>query len=114
MSEVPFTAARKPELSPLGLPRRTIAVTARNQSRFARLKVRHPDQERPPYNALLALELLSSTVEDPSSKRDLLIVLAEHRYALHDLITTILSLAGPATRIGPATIAVSVSEAGQQ
>jgi len=103
------TAASDSGLSPLGQPRRTIAVTARGRSRFARLRVRHPAGERPPYDVALALELLGSTVEDPSGKRDLLIVLGEYREALHALIATIVA-GSPVTRIGPAVITVTLAE----
>lgn len=83
----------------------TIAVTARSQSRFARLKVRRPGTPasrlrcitqpgtaRPPlppaaYTPALAIELLAGTAELPGSKRALLTVLAEYRRALHDLAT---------------------------
>lgn len=67
---------------------RTIAVTARKRSRFARLKVRHPYREHR-YDAALASELLGRTCEMPASKHDLLIVIGEYRYALHDLITAL-------------------------
>jgi hypothetical protein len=110
---MPLNLARRRQPSPLGLPSKTIAVTARNRSRFAPLKVRYPEQERPPYDVVLALELLGSTVEDPSSKRDLLLVLGEYRHALHALITTMLARTGPVT-IGPATITVSIRKPGQQ
>ncbi len=93
------------------MPRRTIAVTARSRSRFARLKVRYPAEERPPYDAVLALELLANTVDDPSSKHDLLVVIGEYREALHALIATVLARS-PVTRVGPATITVSVTEPG--
>lgn len=75
---------------------RTIAVTYRNRSRFARIRLGHPGRRRsrltsryqlPDYNAELALELIGSTGELPTSKRDLLIVLAHYRHALHTLAT---------------------------
>lgn len=44
------------------LPRRTVAVTARSQSRFARPHLRHPDTSPGTgYDADLARELLAST-----------------------------------------------------
>jgi len=65
-----------------------IAVTARTRSRLSRLRTRNPDQaEHPHYDAALARELLARTGELPHSKRDLIIVLAEYRHALHALAT---------------------------
>lgn len=81
---------------------RTIAVTYRNRSRFARIKLRYPGRRPsrltsrypghvtlPDYNAELALELIGGTGELPTSKRDLLIVLAHYRHALHVLATQV-------------------------
>ena len=41
---------------------------------------------RPEYDADLAWELLSRTSEFPSSRSDMLAVLHEYRYALHDVL----------------------------
>ena len=81
---------------------RTIAVTYRNRSRFARIRLRYPGRrpsrltkeypghvKLPDYNAELALELIGSTCELPTSKRDLLIVLTHYRHALHVLATQV-------------------------
>ncbi len=75
------------------MPIRTIGVTARSSSRFARLKVRFPQDYRGDrhYDADLARELLARTSDFPQSKDDLEIVLTEYRYALDDLITALLS-----------------------
>src|ERR1039457_301962 len=66
--------------------RRTISV-ARRGTRFFRLRVEDPGcvLDRPSrlhYDVDLARELLSRTAELPSSKRGLLAVLTEYRYAL--------------------------------
>lgn len=79
-------------------PARTVAVTARSRSRFARLRLRYPGHRRsrlvrpaaqhasrgdyPCYDADLSMELLRRTAELPDSKRDLIALLAEYRHAL--------------------------------
>lgn len=86
---------------------RTIAVTARSRSRFARFKVRRPGTpasrprrgtqpgalawqplSRVAYTPALAIELLIGTAELPGSKRALMTVLVEYRRALRDLATS--------------------------
>ena len=81
-----------------------IAVTARSQSRFARLSLRrsdsrprswctwiraaYPDRNaHPQYDAALALKLLAGTGELPARKHDLIVLLTEYRHALHALAT---------------------------
>ena len=78
---------------------RTIGVTARSSSRFARLRVRYPLDYRGDhhYDAELARELLARTAEFPQSKHDLEIVLTEYRYALGDLIAALVGTAASAT-----------------
>jgi hypothetical protein len=82
---------------------RTIAVLPGSKSRFSRLKVRYPagtPQPRhrfkhgypdpgpsPRYDPDLAGELLARTGDLPATRRDLIVVLTEHRRALHALIT---------------------------
>jgi hypothetical protein len=80
-------------------PIRTISVTARSRSRFARLRVRYPQDYRGDrhYDAELAHELLARTSELPQSKHDLEVVLTEYRYALGDLITALVAKPAPAT-----------------
>ena len=71
-------------------PARTISITYRNRSRFARVKLRHsatgsrrgrlraryPDApEHLAYDADLAIELIAATGELPTRKRELIIVL---------------------------------------
>jgi hypothetical protein len=89
-------------------PARTIAVTARSSSRFARLKLRYPDGTRrrwlapfaarypskvevPEYDAALAMELIDNTGELPASEHDLVVIITHYRHALHALATQILS-----------------------
>lgn len=88
-------------------PTRTIAATYRSHSRFSRIKLRHPNTaqpwrdrslaqgpdrgQHPAYDAALAMELIANTCELPTSKRDLLIVLAHYRHALHSLATHVLN-----------------------
>ncbi len=68
---------------------RTIVVTARIGSRFSRLRIRQPTvAAEHPYDVGLAAELLRNTGQLPENKRDLLVVLAEYRHALCDLVTT--------------------------
>ena len=78
-------------------PMRTIGVTARSSSRFARLKVRYPHDYRGDrhYDAELARELLARTSELPQSKHDLEVVITEYRYALQDLIDALASQQAP-------------------
>lgn len=76
-------------------PARTIVVTYRSRSRLARLRLRHPataqpgrnrlPARHPAYDADTAMELIANTCELPTTKRDLLIVLAHYRHALHAL-----------------------------
>ncbi len=67
---------------------RTIVVTARIGSRFSRLRVRQPAvAAEHPYDVDLAAELIRNTGQFPEGKRDLLVVLAEYRQALYDLVT---------------------------
>jgi hypothetical protein len=108
------TDIRPAELSNLGTPHRTIAVPPRGRSRLRRVKLRHPGEERPPYDAILALELLASTVDDPSSKHDLLVVLDEYRYALHATVAALLAHVSPVTHFGPAKITVTLENPTQQ
>lgn len=60
-----------------------------------------PADDIPPpamgYDASLAMELLASTSELPGSKRDLLVVLAHYRHALHALATQVLAGQNPGT-----------------
>ncbi len=68
---------------------RTIAVTARGQGLFARLRLTYPDTELDrPYDAALARELLASTCDLPAGKRALIAMLIEYRHALADLTTS--------------------------
>src|SRR6266567_5826122 len=80
---------------------RTIAVTARSQSPLAWLRLRCSVRRRRwiarsaiqlsawtehrTYNADIARGLLARTVELPSSKRALILMLTEYRHALADL-----------------------------
>lgn len=65
---------------------RTIAVTARDRSRFSRLKVHYPDNpDHLQYDTALARELLARTAELPDTKRGLIAVLTEYRHALQAL-----------------------------
>ncbi len=67
-------------------PRRTVAVTARNRSRFARPRLHYPDTALGTgYDADLARELLASTGELPTSKSELIALLAEYRRAVYSL-----------------------------
>lgn len=82
---------------------RTVAVTARSRSRFARLRLRYPSRRVPAlagvggrgcceavypcYNAELSMELLARTGDLPESTRDLIALLAEYRHALYALAT---------------------------
>jgi len=67
-------------------PKRTVAVVARSQSCFSRLRVRYPDATpETAYDAERARELLASTCELPASKSDLLVLLAEYRRAIYSL-----------------------------
>jgi hypothetical protein len=72
---------------------RTIAVRCRRPGRrLSRLRIEYPPWARsgaplPAYDAAMARQLLAMTGELPASKRGLEIVLAEHRRALHDLIS---------------------------
>jgi hypothetical protein len=92
--------ARKP-------PARTIAVTARSSSRFARLRLRYPagtprglarfstrypgQVQVPEYDAALAMELVSNTGELPASKHDLIVIITHYRRALYTLASQILN-----------------------
>lgn len=79
-----------------------LTVTARSRSRFARLRLRHPDSRlgswrtqigapypdrtaHPQYNAALAVKLIAGTSELPARKHDLIVLLTEYRHALHAL-----------------------------
>jgi hypothetical protein len=82
---------------------RTIAVLPGSKSRFSRLKVRYPaatprprhrfksrypdPPPSPQYDPDLAGELLARTCDLPATRRDLIVVLTEHRRALHALLT---------------------------
>lgn len=82
---------------------RTIAVLPGSRSRFSRLTVRYPagtprprhrsrrgypdPGPSPRYDLDLAGELLARTGDLPATRRDLIVVLIEHRRALHALIT---------------------------
>lgn len=67
-------------------PKRTVAVVARNRSRFARLRVRYPDATPDAaYDADRARELLANTCELPRTKSDLVALLAEYRCAIYSL-----------------------------
>ena len=83
-------------------PARTIAITYRNRSRFARVKLRRPttgsrrDRLRAPYpdapedlayDEDLAIELIAATGELPTRKRELIVVLTHYRRAIYDLAT---------------------------
>lgn len=92
---------------------RTIAVLPGSKSRFSRLKVRYPagtprprhrsrrgypdPGPSPRYDPDLAGELLARTGDLPATRRDLIVVLTEHRRALHALITQPAPAAAPAT-----------------
>ncbi len=73
---------------------RTIAVRRRRPGRrLSRMRIEYPPWAKsgaplPIYDVAMARQLLAMTAELPDSKRGLLIVLAEHRRALHNLITT--------------------------
>lgn len=63
----------------------TVAVTC-GPGRFSRLRLAYPDQTgHLRYNPARARQLLARTRELPSTKRDLVALLAEYRHALHDL-----------------------------
>jgi hypothetical protein len=70
-------------------PARTIAVNAaRFGSRLSRLRVRQPAVATElPYDVELAAELIRNTGQFPEYKRGLILVLAEYRQALYDLVT---------------------------
>lgn len=84
-------------------PARTVAVTARSRSRFARLRLHSPghrpsrllvpaaqytrQSDHPCYDADLSMELLGRTCELPDSKRDLIALPAEYRHALCALVS---------------------------
>src|SRR5690242_5165540 len=86
---------------------RTIAVTYRNRSRFARIRLRCPGRrppwlyrpatrypgevELPDYDAELAMELIGGTGELPTSKPDLIVVLTHYRHALLALATQLMA-----------------------
>jgi hypothetical protein len=87
---------------------RTIAVTARSSSRFARLKLRYPTStppgwlapfsarnpaqvEVPEYDAGLAMELGGTTGELPASKHDIVVIITHYRHALRALANQFLS-----------------------
>jgi hypothetical protein len=86
-----------------GRSARTIAVLPGSKSRFSRLTVRYPagtprprhrsrrgypdPPPSPRYDPDLAGELLARTRELPATRHDLIVVLTEHRRALHALIT---------------------------
>ncbi len=92
---------------------RTIYTTYRSQSRFARIRLRHPGPRQPrlrlsdritaifpalrapeeptDYTPELAMELLARTCDPPETKVALHIVIGEYRNALHALATQALN-----------------------
>lgn len=86
-------------------PARTVAVTARSKSRFARLRLCYPSHQpsrflrpaaqqprqadHPCYDADLSMELLGRTCELPDSKRELIALLTEYRHALCALVSQV-------------------------
>lgn len=100
--------------TPARRPARTIAVTPGSPQRFSRPKLRYPagtqpsrplsrlrraypdPGQSPRYNPELASELLASTCNLPASKHDLIVILIEHRRALHDLIKPQIPAQAPA------------------
>jgi hypothetical protein len=85
----------------------TIAFTALSSSRFARVKLRHPDGtllrwparfsahypsqvEVPECDAVLVMKLVGNFGDLSAGKHDLVVIISHYRHALHALATQML------------------------